>query len=185
MVLETERLFLREMNEDDYDALYPVLADSDLMQHYPYTFDEKRVRDWIAKNIERCRRFGFGLWAVCLRETGEMIGDCGLTLQNINGTVLPEIGFHIRRDFQRRGYAKEAAKAVRDWAFRNTDYPALYSYCKYTNAPSIRTAESIGMHFDCEYPDEANVTTHVSVISKEEWLSEIINQQKEGLQDGI
>ena len=48
----------------------------------------------------------------------------------------------------------------------------------------IRTAESIGMHFDCDYPDEANGTTHVSVISKEDWLSEIgaevINQQKEG-----
>ena len=48
----------------------------------------------------------------------------------------------------------------------------------------IRTAESIGMHFDCDYPDEANGTTHVSVISKEDWLNEIgaevINQQKEG-----
>jgi hypothetical protein len=53
----------------------------------------------------------------------------------------------------------------------------------------IRTAEFIGMHFDCDYPDEANGTTHVSVISKEDWLNEIgaevINQQKEGLQDGI
>ena len=118
-----------------------------------------------------------------------MIGDCGFTLQTINGNELPEIGYHIRRDFQRRGYAKEAAKAVRDWVFRNTDYPALYSYCKYTNEPSLRTAESIGMHFDCDYPDEANGITHVSVISKEDWLSEIgaevINQQKEGFQDGV
>ena len=185
MKIETERLFLREMNEDDYVALYSVLADSDIMQHYPYTFDEKRVRGWIAKNIERYRIFGFGLWAVCLRETGEMIGDCGLTTQNINGKSLPEIGYHIRHYYQRKGYAKEAAKAVRDWAFRNTDCLALYSYCKYTNEPSIRTAESIGMHFYCDYPDEANGTTHVSVISKEDWLSEIgaevINQQKEGL----
>ena len=99
-----------------------------------------------------------------LKESGEMIGDCGLTIQIINGNVLPEIGYHICRDFQRRGYAKEAAKAVRDWAFRNTDYAALYSYCKYTNEPSIRTAESIGMHFDCEYPDETNGITHVSAI---------------------
>ena len=188
-ILETERLFLREVNEDDYDALYSVLADSDIMQHYPYTFDEKRVRGWIAKNIDRYRILGFGLWAVCLKESGEMIGDCGLTMQNINGNVLPEIGYHIRMDFQRRGYAKEAAKAVRDWVFRNTDYPALYSYCKYTNEPSVRTAESIGMHFDCEYPDEANGITRVSVISKEDWLrwigAEVINQQKEGLRDGV
>ncbi len=115
--------------------------------------------------MNRYRKDGFGLWAVCLKDTGEMIGDCGLTLQNIKGEILPEIGFHIRRDCQRKGYAKEAAKAVRDWAFRNTDYPALYSYCKYTNEPSFRTAESIGMRFACEYPDEINEKTHVSVIN--------------------
>ena len=172
-ILKTERLFLREMDRNDYDALYRVLADSTIMQHYPYTFDESRVRDWIKRNLNRYQENRFGLWAVCLKDTGEMIGDCGLTLQNINGEMLPEIGYHIRRDCQRKGYAKEAAKAVRDWAFRNTDYPALYSYCKYTNIPSLRTAESIGMHFACEYPDEANGTTHVSVISREDWMNEL------------
>ena len=96
------------------------------------------------------------------------MGFAGLTLQNIEGEMLPEIGYHIRRDCQRRGYAKEAATAVRDWAFRNTDYPALYSYCKYTNTASFRTAESIGMRFDREYPDEANGITHVSVIRRED-----------------
>ena len=44
MIIETERLFLREMDENDFDALYEVLADADIMQHYPYTFDENRVR---------------------------------------------------------------------------------------------------------------------------------------------
>ena len=173
IVLETERLFLREFDRNDYAALYKVLSDSDIMRHYPYTFDEARVRDWIERNMNRCREDGFGLWAVCLKETGEMIGDCGLTLQNIGGEMLPEIGYHIRRDCQHKGYAKEAAKAVRDWAFRNTDYPALYSYCKYTNEPSVRTAESIGMHFEREYPDEMNGITHVSVISRKEWLNEL------------
>ena len=128
IILETDRLLLREMNMDDFDALYKVLSDSDIMQHYPYTFDEKRVSDWIERNMNRYRENGFGLWAVCLKDTGEMIGDCGLTLQNIEGEMLPEIGYHIRADHQRKGYAKEAAAAVRDWAFANTDYPALYSY---------------------------------------------------------
>ena len=168
VILETERLFLREMNMDDFDALYVILADSDIMQHYPYSFDEKRVREWIVRNMNRYEENGFGLWAVCLKETGEMIGDCGLTLQNIDGEKLPEIGYHIRRDCQCRGYAKEAAAAVRSWAFQNTVYPALYSYCKYTNIPSIKTAEAIGMHFDKEYPDEANEITHVSVIYRED-----------------
>lgn len=59
MQIETERLILREMNEEDFDDLYCVLADSDIMQHYPYTFDEKRVRGWIEKNQERYQIFWF------------------------------------------------------------------------------------------------------------------------------
>ena len=55
------------------------MADSNIMHHYPYIFDEGRVRNWIVRNIERYKTFGFGLWAVCLKETGELIGDCGLT----------------------------------------------------------------------------------------------------------
>ena len=168
MILETERLFLREVTMGDFDALYAVLSDAEIMQHYPYTFDEERVRSWIERNMKRYTDDGFGLWAVCLKDTGEMIGDCGLTLQNIDGQMLPEIGYHIRRDQQRKGYAKEAAMAVRDWAFGNTEYPALYSYCKYTNVGSFKTAESIGMHFEKEYEDEANKITHVSVIRRED-----------------
>lgn len=169
VIFETERLFLREMVPEDYEALSLVLGDPSIMQHYPYPFDEARIREWIARNINRYKDNGFGLWAVCLKETGEMIGDCGLTLQNINGEMLPEIGYHIRANCQRKGYAKEAAKGTMDWAFKNTSYPALYSYCKYTNIPSFKTAESIGMHFDREYPDEANKITHVSVITRNEW----------------
>ena len=167
-ILETERLFLREMTMSDLDALFAVLGDKEIMQHYPYSFDEERVRSWIERNMNRYKEDGFGLWAVCLKDTGEMIGDCGLTLQNIDGQMLPEIGYHIRKDQQRKGYAKEAAMAVRDWAFGNTEYPALYSYCKYTNVGSFKTAESIGMHFEKEYEDEANKITHVSVIRRED-----------------
>ena len=173
MRLETERLFLREMDGSDFQALYAVLADTNIMKHYPYAFDAQRVRDWLERNRTRYRENGFGLWAVCLKLTGEMIGDCGLTLQNIEGELLPEIGYHIRRDCQRKGYAKEAAQAVRDWAFAHTDYPAVYSYCKYTNTPSIKTAEAIGMRFLKEYPDEANGVTHVSRITRDEWMAEI------------
>lgn len=168
MEISTERLILREMQPDDFAALYQVLADSDIMQHYPYTFDEKRVRGWIDRNIERYRIFGFGLWAVCLKESGELIGDCGLTMQNIGGTIKPEIGYHIRADQQRKGYAKEAAIAVRDWAFANTTFRELYSYMKYTNEPSAKTAVSWGCRLVDEFPDEANEITRVFMVSKDE-----------------
>ena len=168
-IIETKRLILRELAPDDFDALYAVLADSDIMQHYPYTFDVVRVQRWIVRNMERYQKDGFGLWAVVLKESGEMIGDCGLTLQNIDGELLPEIGYHIRKDHQRKGYAKEAAASVRDWAFGNTEYHSLYSYMKYTNVPSYSTAISIGMRKIKEYPDTLNGITCVYAIAKEEW----------------
>lgn len=171
MRLETKRLFLREMTEEDFDSLYKVLSDADIMQHYPYTFDEDRVRGWISGNIERYRIFGFGLWAVCLKETGEMIGDCGLTMQMIHGQIRPEIGYHIRGDRQRMGYAKEAAVAVRDWTFRNTPFQRIYSYMKYTNEASARTAVAYGCRQVDVYEDEANERTLVFAVSREEWLN--------------
>ena len=61
MMIETSRLILREMSMDDYNDLYEVLGDSNIMQHYPYPFDEKRVRGWIERNMQRYRIFGFGL----------------------------------------------------------------------------------------------------------------------------
>ena len=171
MIIETERLYLREMTEDDFEALNKVLADSDIMQHYPYAFDESRVRNWIQRNMERYRIFGFGLWAVCLKETGEMIGDCGLTMQLINGQIKPEIGYHIRADKQRKGYAKEAAAAVRDWTFHNTPFNVIYSYMKHTNLPSYKTAMSWGCKQVDEYADEVNEITKVFAISRDEWAN--------------
>ncbi len=70
VIIQTERLTLREMTHDDYDILYAVLSDSDIMRHYPYTFDEKRVRGWIDRNRQRYSDFGFELWAVCLADCG-------------------------------------------------------------------------------------------------------------------
>ena len=168
-VLETERLFLRELREDDFEALRRVLGDSDIMCHYPYTFDDARVRRWIGRNRERYRVFGFGLWAVCRKDTGELIGDCGLTMQLIDGQIRPEIGYHIRSDQQRRGYVREAAAAVRDWTFRHTPFRRIYSYMKAGNEPSIRTAMSYGASFAGEYMDEEGDMTKIFMLERSLW----------------
>ena len=144
-----------------------VLADSDIMQHYPYTFDESRVKKWIEVNIERYRVFGFGLWTVILKNTGEMIGDCGLTMQNINGFIRPEIGYHVRADKQKNGYAKEAASAVRDWTFSNTPFKVFYSYMKSANVPSAKTAEAVGMHLVDTYIDPEGERTSVYALERQ------------------
>lgn len=169
MMIETERLLLREYTPGDFDALYGILSDPETMQHYPAPFDAERTRNWIAWNLDNYAKYGFGLWAVVLKETGEFIGDCGITLQNIDGETLPEIGYHICKKYWRRGFAKEAARAVRDWAFRNTEYDALYSYMKYTNAGSYSTALANGMKKVREYPDPKNTVSFAYAITRAEW----------------
>ncbi|MGN0553684.1 MAG: GNAT family N-acetyltransferase [Oscillospiraceae bacterium] len=169
MILETERLILRELTDDDFSDLYDVLSDPDIMQHYPYTFDENRVRNWIKRNVERYHNDGFGLWAVILKENGKMIGDCGITMQKINGDLLPEIGYHINKAYQKKGFATEAAAGCIEYAFENYDFDKVYSYMKYTNIPSARVAEKNGMRFVMEYPDPDNTVTKVYSISRKEW----------------
>ena len=153
-ILETSRLILREYTEEDFDALYAIVGDRETMKHFPKPYDERGTKYWISWSKQHYTDHGFGFWAVILKETGELIGNCGLTMQIIDGEKLPEIGYHINKNHWNKGYAKEAAAGVRDWAFANTSFPALYSYMTQGNEASIRTAASIGMTKTGEYHDD-------------------------------
>ena len=168
-MLETKRLILRELTREDFDPLYRILSDPETMRHYPAPFSPEKVQRWIDWNLDNYRAYGFGLWAVILKETGEFLGDCGITMQRIHGKLLPEIGYHIRRDMQRRGYASEAAARCMEYAFLERDLPRVYSYMKYTNVGSYSVALKNGMRFMEEYPDPVNTFTRVYAISREEW----------------
>ena len=169
MILETDRLILRKYVEDDFDALFEIVSDIETMQHYPAPFDEDKTRNWIIWNLDNYKKYGFGLWAVVLKETGEFIGDCGITIQDIDGEMLPEIGYHIHKKYWRKGFAKEAARAVRDWVFLNTQYDTIYSYMKYTNIGSYSTTIANGMQKVKEYPDPKNIISYAYAITREEW----------------
>lgn len=169
MKMETKRLTLRNLNMKDFDALHEILSDPQTMQHYPAPFDEARTRRWITWNMDNYAQVGFGLWAVILKETGELIGDCGVTMQNIHGNICPEIGYHIRRDHWRRGYASEAARACMDYIFEHTTFNNVYSYMKYTNEASYGVALKNSMKFIEEYDDPVNTRTRVYAISREDW----------------
>lgn len=108
-----------------------------------------------------------------MKDPGEMIGDCGLTMQNIGGVIKPEIGYHMRKDMQRKGFAKEAASAVRDWTFRSTPFNEIYSYMKGTNEPSARAALSWGCRQVGEFRDEENEITKVFCITRDEWTQTV------------
>ena len=102
-------------------------------------------------------------------KTDDFIGDCGLTIQNIDGDLLPEIGYHIHKLYWRRGFGSEAARAVRDWAFEHAEYDCLYSYMKYTNIGSYSTAIATGMKMIKEYPDEKKEISYAYAITRKEW----------------
>ena len=83
MILRTPRLDLREMTEEDLPALRASLQDPVTMTAYEGAFDEDQVQTWLQRTLDRYRDDGYALWAVVLRDTGEMIGQCGPTVQHI------------------------------------------------------------------------------------------------------
>jgi len=97
-ILETSRLILREFRPEDVDALALTLSDAEAMRFYPAPFDRVGVENWISRNLRRYREHGHGLWAMILKSSGELIGDCGLTVQDLEGQNEIEIGYHVRRD---------------------------------------------------------------------------------------
>ena len=171
MIIETERLRIREYTEKDFEALYEILSDAETMKYYPKPYDENGVRRWINWCLDSYKKHGFGLWALELKDTGEFIGDCGISMQNIDGETLPEIGYHINKNYWRRGYAKEACAAVKKWLFENTDFDCAYSYMNQENIASWSTAVSNGMTRIKAYSD-GEEALFVYAITRKEWETE-------------
>ena len=145
-IIETDRLFLRQLTLEDTSSLYLVLSDQESMRHYPHAFSNEEVEKWIERNIERYKNDGFGLWAVIRKADNQFLGDCGVTLQNIDGDILPEIGFHIIKTFCNMGYATEAAEACRKYAMEVLGYKSIYSYSEVGNKASQRVSSKIGLN---------------------------------------
>jgi len=144
-VLESPRLSLREFQLEDLDALAAILSDREAMRYYPMSFDRAAVADWIQRNRTRYANDGYGLWAMILKSTCELIGDCGLVRQSVDAVDEIEIGYHVRRDLWNQGYASEAARACRDFGFANLEVDRLISLIRPENIASRRVAEKNGM----------------------------------------
>ena len=142
--LETERLRLRPLRMDDLDAVHQVIGDRHSMRFYPWTFTRDMARRWIDQTLERYERDGFGLLAIEERATGEMVGDCGATIQSVDDEPFVELGWHVRRDRQGRGYATEAGGACRDQAWNVVDTDLLISLIRPENVASWTVARRLG-----------------------------------------
>ena len=145
MVLETERLVLRPFVEEDLESLHEILGDAETMRFYPAPFTLEDTERWIERNRRRYVDDGFGLWAVLERSTGAFLGDCGLTIQLVDGEPFVEVGWHVRRDRWGEGIAPEAGAGCRDWAFEHLDAERIIALILPENAQSRRVAEKLGM----------------------------------------
>ncbi|MCL2585235.1 MAG: GNAT family N-acetyltransferase [Streptosporangiales bacterium] len=139
------RLSFREMTGGDLDDMAALLGDEDVMSYYPRAMSRAEAGDWIVWNQRNYRDHGFGLWIISLRDTGEFVGDCGLTVQHVDGVDELEVGYHVRAGLQGNGYATEAAAASRDFARDVLGAERLIAIINPLNEPSQRVARKIGL----------------------------------------
>lgn len=151
MILETERLYLREMKQSDFDDLAEMLQNPNVMYAYEHDFTDEDVQIWLDRQKRRYKKYEFGLWAVILKRDENMIGQAGLTIQPYGDKEVLEIGYLLKEKYWHRGYAKEAAEGCKKYAFETLGEDKVYSIIKADNFSSIKVAESIGMTKEDEF----------------------------------
>ena len=144
-IIETPRLLLREMTAADRPDLCMILQDKEVMYAYNGPFSDEEVNGWLERQTGRYREWGYGLWAVVLKQTGEMIGQCGVTRQLWNGEEMLEVGYLFRHSHWHQGYATEAARACMEYAFNILGASEVCSIIRDNNIPSQRVALRNGM----------------------------------------
>lgn len=152
MILETKRLYLREMNPSDFNSLCRILQDEKAMYAYEGAFSDQEVQEWLDRQIYRYQKWNFGLWAAILKETDKMIGQCGLTMQQWKDQEVLEIGYLFERPHWHQGYATEAAKACKQYAFEKLNASEVCSIIRDSNTAS------------------QNVTMRNGMVMKDQWI---------------
>jgi [ribosomal protein S5]-alanine N-acetyltransferase len=140
-ILRSDRLVLREITVADLPALERIFGDSLCMRYYPSVKDAAATRDFFNRlAFESYEKNGFGLWAMIDRKSGDLLGDCGITLQETSRGMEPELGYHLWPDYWGKGYATEAATACRNHAFSAMGLSRLVSIVSLENLPSQKVA---------------------------------------------
>ena len=167
-IATTERLALRHFHILDAEPMYRVFGDPEVMRFGDGVQTKEWVDAWIRTCLERYYRTrGFGPYAVVERKSQAVIGYCGLFFfPDINGQPEVEVGYRLERSTWGRGYATEAARAVRDFAFGDLGMQRLIAIIDPSNTASIRVAEKIGMRRETEVMFEGYThPDHVYVIA--------------------
>jgi RimJ/RimL family protein N-acetyltransferase len=156
MRIETSRLWLRPYTEDDIEDAIGVLGDAETMSFYPRSYSPEEVANIVRASMATYQSHGFGRFAVIAREAGCYIGECGITLQDIEGVKEHEVGYRFAKRHWGQGYAREAAAAVVRYGFETLGLSRLCSYMASGHHQSRRVAEKLGMRLEKQYHNERN-----------------------------
>jgi RimJ/RimL family protein N-acetyltransferase len=148
--IETERLLIRTWMPSDESALAEIFGDGETMRYigkgYPAGLSREQTHDALATMTQRYERDGIGIWPVVLKETGGVIGVCGL--QPLANSADVEIAYLLNGTHRGRGYAFEAASAVVEFGFRDQGFARIVAVVHPFNARSIALVRRLGMRFD-------------------------------------
>ena len=154
-ILTTERLILRTWQESDVMLMTQISSDPEVMAHFPATQDYAATQGLVQRVQAHYLKWGYGLYAVEIRATGEFIGFVGLSQPSFeipgfepNGLPIVEIGWRLAKQHWGKGYAPEAANAVLEYGFTVLALPEIISFTVVANSPSRRVMEKIGLHHD-------------------------------------
>lgn len=114
--LESQRLYFRKMNPQDFDIIASMLKNPDVMYAWEYTFTDENVIDWINKNIEKYNSYGTGYFIIIDKNLNTAVGQAALMPDTINGKTYYEIGYILKKEFWNMGYATEAAACLLNYA---------------------------------------------------------------------
>lgn len=167
-VIETPRLLLRELMEDDLDSLGETLMDSRTMKALGGPMDREQAAAWLARQIGRRQRGELACWGVVERETGELVGQAGFARMPTPLGKLPELGYILRPDRQSLGYAVEAGRACLEYGFGTLDFTCVCAVIREGNLASERVAGRLGMRYarGMEYRGEPH---GLWLVSREEF----------------
>jgi len=154
--LETDRLRLRELTRDDVGPLHSILSDPVTMQFWPQPFDLEAVERWVQRSMDSYRDLGFGRYAVLLKSTGELIGDCGFMKVEVNGVQENDLGYIIDKQYWGQGYAAEAAKACLQYGLTNLKMKRIVASMESKHLASKAVAEKIGLYLEREFINTRN-----------------------------
>jgi len=150
-VIETPRLRLRELTPNDEDALAAMFADPEVMTWIGQggVIDREGARRVVTRELANYAAHGYGEWALTLHDSDQMIGLCGLIdWPDLDGHPEMEVAYLLARDAWGRGFATEAASAIRDWAIRELGRDRLVSLVYHDNVASAAVARKLGMAWE-------------------------------------